>query len=89
MEGCMATSLSDNCGWLVRTDSVVQLCERLERVRVKAVELGDQNHVAFNNAMDEMIAFIRRTKLQLKRRISEARITVCGHNMRFNTEANR
>lgn len=30
VEGSMATSFTDNCGWLVTADSVGQLCEQLE-----------------------------------------------------------
>lgn len=40
-------------------DLVVQLCERLTRARLKAVEWGEKNHVKFNNSKDEMNAFTR------------------------------
>lgn len=36
-----------------------------------------------------MTAFTRRRKPELKRRITKARITVCGHTMSFNNEATR
>lgn len=62
---------------------------KVEKVGVKAVEWEEQNHVAFGNAKDEMIAFTRSRKPELKRGIVEARVTVHGHIMRFNTKATR
>lgn len=38
---------------------------------------------------DEMIAFTRKWKLELKRRIAEARVTVREHTINFNTEVAR
>lgn len=38
VEGCVATLFADDCGWLVVTNSVEKLYERLERAEIKAVE---------------------------------------------------
>lgn len=61
----------------------------MEKAETKAVKLGERKYVAFDNAKNEIIAFTRRRKSELKRRIAEARITVRGHTMGFNTGANR
>lgn len=68
---------------------MIQLCTRLARVGVEAVEMEDQNYVAFDNMKNEMIVFSRRRKQVPKRRIAEDRIILYGHTMGFNTEATR
>lgn len=47
------------------------------------------NHDAFDNKEHEMIAFTRRRKLKLKRRILEARFSVCGPSIASNIKATR
>lgn len=54
---------------------------------MKTVEWGETNHVAFDNSKDEMIAYKRRWRSNLKRRIVEARIKVREYIMSFNTKA--
>lgn len=44
------------------------------------------NEVKFDNAKYKAIAFTRRRKLELKGRIAEARITMHGDTMGFNTD---
>lgn len=41
------------------TDSVEQICQRLERVEIKAVEWRERNHVAFDNFRHEILPFTR------------------------------
>lgn len=67
----------------------MQLCKRLEKARVKVVEWGQVNYVEFYNMKDETIAFMRKMKQELKRKIADARFIVRGHTMRFNMEATR
>lgn len=76
VEGCMSTSFADNYGWLVVADLVKQLFERLEKAGAKVVGLRERNHVAFENVKDKAIAFMRRRKPELKKRIEKLRITV-------------
>lgn len=71
------------------TNSVAQLCKRLERARERSVESEEDNHVEFHNTKDEAIAFIRKMKPELKRSIAEARITVRRPTMRFSMEPTR
>lgn len=47
------------------------------------------NYVAFYNSKDEIIAFIERRKLHIWRKLMDARITVRGHIIGFNTEKTR
>lgn len=65
------------------------LSEPLKRAGERTVKWEQDNHVDLDNAKDEAIAFKRRRKLKLKRRIAEARITVYGHIIGFNTQATR
>lgn len=58
----------------------------MERVGIRAVEWRDRNHVAFDNSKNEILAFRRRRKPNQKQRLTEARITVRGHMLGFNTE---
>lgn len=74
---------------MVTPNSVVQIGKWLERAGEKAVEWGENNHVEFDNAKNEAIAFRRKRKLKLNRRIAEAKITIRGHIMLFNTESTR
>lgn len=53
------------------------------------MEWGEDNHIEFKNEKDGVIAFTRRGKMQLKRRIGETKITLRGHTIGFNTEATR
>lgn len=63
----MATSIAEDYEWQMTAYSVVQLCKRLEDVRVKMVEWGDRNHLTFDNTMDVMIAFRSPRKPELKK----------------------
>lgn len=53
------------------------------------MEWGEDNHVQFHNTKDEVIAFTRRRKPELKKWIADSRITVCRHIMSFTTKAIR
>lgn len=57
--------------------------------RYEGDEIGESNYVAFDNAKDEIITFRRTSKPELRRTISETRITVCRHTINFNTVATR
>lgn len=46
---------------------------------------GEDNHVKFNIMQDETISFTSKRKLELKRKIVEARFTVQDHTMVFKT----
>lgn len=74
VEGCVAMSFADDCGWLMVMDSVEQLCGWLEREEIRAVEWVERNHVALDNFKDEIIAFTRRQKPDLKRKLADAMI---------------
>lgn len=76
IERCMTTLFLNDYWWLVTTDSVPQLCGMREMTVVKKVVWKSQNYVAVDKAEDQMITFTRRSKLQLKRRIANTRITV-------------
>lgn len=76
-------------GRIVTADSMLQLYERLEKSGVKPVKLEDQNHMKFNNTKNEMIVSTRRRRHDLKRMITDVRITLRGHTMSFNTEVTR
>lgn len=66
-----------------------QLCESLTRAEIKVVEWGKRYHVAFDNSKNEIIAFIRQWKADLRKQLTEAEITVRGHTIRFNVEVSR
>lgn len=53
------------------------------------MQWGKYNHVEFDNKKDEEIAFMRRRKSELKKRIAKVRITVCRQIMKIHTEAIR
>lgn len=61
----------------------------LGKSRNQGVGEGERNHVTFPNSEYEILPFTRRRKVDLKRTLAEARITVGGHIIRFNTEATR
>lgn len=82
----MTTSFTDN---YVVADSVKQLYENLAKSEIKVVESGERNHSEFYNFIDEIIAFTRHRKLDLKRKLLDTRIMVRGHTMSFNSEATR
>lgn len=85
----MATLFADDYGWLVEAETLEQLCERLATVGIKAVEWRERKHVAFDNSKEEIIAFTKRRKRNLKRWLTEAQITVKEYIMRLNIEATR
>lgn len=88
-EECIVTFFADDYGWLIIEDLVAKLWERLKTAGVKAVEWSDRNNFVFDNARGEIISFIMRKKLERKRIIHEARITVYGNTIWFNTKATR
>lgn len=59
VEGCLAISFAGDYGWLVVAYSVEQLCERLARAGIKAVEWGERNHISSDNSKDKMMSFTR------------------------------
>lgn len=66
-----------------------QLYAQLKRIGIKVVEWSERSYVAFDKFKDEMIAFTRRQKPGIGRKLADARITVRGHTLGFNTEATR
>lgn len=89
IEECMVTSFAYYYGWVVTGDSVKQLCQRQGIALIKAVEWEEMNNIVFNNSQDEILAFTRCQKPDLKRRLAEARITDRDHTLWFNIEATR
>lgn len=51
------------------------------------VELGESNHVTFDNTKNEMTVIIRRRKPELNRRISKAKVAVRVKTIGFITKA--
>lgn len=89
VEWCMVTLFADDCRWLLVVDLVAQLCKRLERSGIKAVQWRKQNHVTFNNSKHEMLAFTRRQKPDLTRKQADVKIMLRDHTIAFNTETTR
>lgn len=66
-----------------------QLHEWLTRAKIKAVKLGERDHVSFDNSKDDMIVYTRWRETDLQKRLTNTRITVRGNTMGFKVEATR
>lgn len=53
------------------------------------MEWGEDNHAEFDDTKNEIIAFTRKRKPVLKKRIAEVRFTVRGYIIGFNTKGTR
>lgn len=58
-------------------------------VRIKTMERGERNNVAFDNLKNKTIAFTRHWKANRRNSLKEAWTTVRRHTMIFNVEATR